>query len=240
MKKLMTCAITATLISGAAWAGEVLSQNAVGYVKIEVPAGGLNMVSTPFVSMDGTEQTLGEIFPDVPDQSSVFVYDAEDTQTYSSYRFFSGAGWFNPDDNFAEADGVVIPRGQGVWLRNSSGEVLESFVMGQVPGAEIHPEETIIIFPGLNMITVAYPVEVDLDTLTEELASTDQDSIFKWNADMGSYVSARYFSGAGWFDPDNNFEPSEIVIRPGQAIWYRSEAASTISWTNSPRYDWPK
>jgi len=239
MKKLIACAMMAALVSGAVWA-EVYSQNAVGYVRIEVPAGGLDMVSTPFLNIDGTDQTLGEIFPDVPDLSLVFVYDAEDTQQYKGYRFFEGAGWFDPDDDFAPADDVVIPRGQGVWFRNAAATDFVNFIMGEVPGVTAFPEENITIFPGLNMITVAYPVEIDLEKLTEQLESTDLDMIFKWNAEGGSYIAARYFEGAGWFDPDNDFEPSTITIAPGQAVWYRSGADVPISWTNEPGYDWPQ
>ena len=240
MKKLIACAMMAALVSGAVWA-EVYSQNAVGYVRIEVPAGGLSMVSSPFANIDGTDQTLSDMFSDVPDGSRVFAYDAGETQQYKSYNFFDGAGWFQRvDQEWVEADDVVIQRGQGVWLRNASGSVLSSFIMGQVPGTSTFPEEDITIFPGLNMITVAYPVEIDMNTLTEELASTDGDRIFKWDAEAGGYKTAAFFAGAGWFDRvDGEWVESSMTIAPGQAIWYRSVADSSVSWTNKPGYDWP-
>ena len=117
MKKLMSLVALAVVASVvAASAQEVLSANAVGYVKRAVPAGKLQIVSVPFDNIaneDGTYK-FGEtqIANDLPQGSSVMFWDTA-TQGWSG-GMKSSKGW-----NKAQAD-KVLSAGEGFFVKTAT------------------------------------------------------------------------------------------------------------------------
>ena len=92
---------------------EVLSANAVGYIKKTLPAGGkLVAMSIPLDSMTNTSLVFGEtsVASEAPVNSFVYFWDTA-TQVWSA-GFKSGKGW-GP----AEA-GYVVQAGEGFFLKD--------------------------------------------------------------------------------------------------------------------------
>ncbi len=117
MKKLMSLVALAVVGSVvAASAQEVLSANAVGYVKRTIPAGKLQIVSVPFdniASEDGTYK-FGEtqVANDLPQGSSVMFWNTE-SQGWSGGA--KGAkGW-----NAAQAN-KVVSAGEGFFVKTAA------------------------------------------------------------------------------------------------------------------------
>ena len=117
MKKLMSLMALAVVASVvAASAQEVLSANAVGYVKRTIPAGKLQIVSIPFdniASADGTYK-FGDtqIANDLPQGSSVMFW-SEESQVWSGGGK-SAKGWAAAQSN------KVVSAGEGFFIRSGS------------------------------------------------------------------------------------------------------------------------
>lgn len=228
MKKLLASLMAVGLIAGIADA-QVYSQNAVGYVKVEVPASGFKLVSTPFVNLDGSEQTIDDIFGDsIPDSSTVFIWSVA-TQTYEVYTFIDGLGWV---DNLAnEAGDTVVARGDGVWFQNPESAAQELFIMGEVPGQALD-EEDISIPAAFRLFSFAFPAEMNIEDT--DLVPADSDTIYEW-LDSQAYAVYTYIDGLGWVD--NLANEVDIILQPGRAYWYQSGTSQT--WTQSRPYTWP-
>ena len=86
MKKTLWIAMVGALVASvvAASAQEVLSANAVGYIKKTMPAnGGLTMVSIPLDSMTDTNILFGRtsLAQEAPQGSSVFFWNTDQSWT---------------------------------------------------------------------------------------------------------------------------------------------------------------
>lgn len=117
MKKLMSLVALAVVASVvAASAQEVLSANAVGYVKRAVPAGKLQIVSIPFdnIASDDGSYKFGEtqIANDLPQGSRVMFWD--DANQVWSGGSKSAKGWSAGEAN------KVVAAGEGFFIRTSS------------------------------------------------------------------------------------------------------------------------
>ncbi len=233
MKKLMACILAVGMMAGIAGAQEVLSRNAVGYVKVEVPAASLKMVSTPFVNFDGEDQTIDEVFGVVPDDSELHVWDPI-LQSYAAYTYADWAGgWIDGIGN--TAGDTPFPRGQGAWFRNVSSSEHELYFIGEVPDALLNETDVPMVL-GLSMAAFAYPVQITLNDPDANLNPIDDDEVHRWDPGSQSYSSYTYAEWAGgWIDGSGN--PAVITSAPGDAFWYKSGADQT--WEQERPYTWP-
>ncbi len=225
MKKLMSLVALAVVGSVvAASAQEVLSANAVGYVKRTVPAGKLQIVSIPFeniASEDGTYK-FGEtqIANDLPQGSSVMFWDAE-AQVWGGGT--KGAkGW----GSYANKEIAV---GEAFFLRNNSGADLEVTAAGEVPSAE---KQTRAYAGGSALSIAADPYPVDVAFGDTELSGQlpQGASVMFWDAD--NQVWGGGTKGAkGWGSYANK------VISAGEGFFIKT--ASEGTWEAAKPYTWP-
>ena len=191
--KLAAGLVAATAIMvGAVQAVEVTS-NVVGYVKIDVTAGGNNLLSTPFDQVDGSDNLVSLVVGEqVAPGSVIFKYVAD---TYVGSTKFP-AGWTN---DFA------LNRGDGFWLRTTADASV--LLMGEVP----EEDTTLSLAAGNTLTGMTVPVEMTMDDSGLSAAPLGSTAFF-W--DGAAYVGATKFP-AGW-------TPNAAVV-PGEGFWVTAQ-----------------
>jgi hypothetical protein len=220
MKKITAILLGTLIASSAALAStnQVLSRNAVGYVKVDAPAG-LNMVSVDFQEISGGNFSVTNLIGNqLPSGSSVFIWD----RASSTYRqeLRTRSGW-SPGTN-------IISRGQGMFIQSPSATSL--FFMGEVPDSSTAPSTTLANVTGLGMLSYPYPVDVAWTNTQLAQSGVSGDSLIVWDVDTQGYV--QYLrTRSGWGAATN------LVLKPGQAFWFST--STNINWIVNKPYAWP-
>lgn len=228
MKKLTVLILAIALVCPLAFGQtQVLSRNAVGYVKVTVASNGYNLVRIDFEGL-GDDTTVSNVIGEqLPNGSFVHIWDRSLKTYVSVQKPLRGGAW----------GANVLNRGDAFWLR-VPGLVATSneytvFLMGEVPdtfgggGTSSIPNLT-----GIDAIGYAYPAEIRwVDT---ELASNAPNGAFLhvWNG--SNYLSYQKPLRGGWPSAASN-----VVLHPGQAFWYRPGSSVTQTWTETKPYTWP-
>lgn len=220
MKKTTAILLGSLIASSAALAqSNVLSRNAVGYIKQSAPANQLNMVSLTFESMDGAAYTVTNLIgSQLPVGSSVFIWNRANATYVTENR--TRSGW-TPGTN-------VINRGDGLFIRSAAGTNV--FFMGEVPDSTTAPSTALGQVSGLSMYSYPYPVARNWTDIELSQNGAVGDSLIIWDVDTQTYASYNR-TRSGWGSATN------VVIEPGQAFWYQT--ATTQSWDVVKPYDWP-
>ena len=227
MKKLIALMLAFGVTAGIAHAQtQVLSQNAVGYVKTEVPAGGIAFVGMPFEELVEDGNLFGNALGDqLPIGTTVNWFDPV-SQTFDSSTK-SAKGWSG-----GGADRPLV-RGEGFFLTHQAVDDVEVFLMGEVPDTA---EELITILGGgaLQALSFAYPAEIEfLDTELADVLATG-DTVFFWSTDTQSYQSTTK-SAKGWSGATG------LVMQPGGAFFVQRDVGNvgSVDWTEAKPYTWP-
>ena len=206
----------------------VLSQNAVGYVKVTVAYNSLYLVTVPYLQIDGSGNTLENIFGDqLPDFSTVHLWNGAG---YDSHLYLGGGAFTTP--------GVAIPQSAGLWIDTSTappGADVDVFILGEVPGSNNGSDtNTVTGLPGSGIELVGFPYPVTADLATAGLIGTlpDFTTIHQWTG--GSYASALYLGGGAFTGP--------VVVAPGEGFWLDTTTAlpgGAWDWTETKPYAYP-
>lgn len=225
MKKLLSL-VAAALVMGTMAYGQtnVLSQNAVGYVKVTVDAGDLALVRNDFVNIDGSPVTIPTLLGDqVPANSVAHVWD----RVGGSYASVTkgGRGWPAGATN-------ELMRGDAFFLQIPAAAAEASYdvyLLGEVPA----DAEATVANIQVDAIGYPYPAAVNwtATTLSESMAASD--TLHVWDQATQTYVSITK-GGRGW-----PAAADTVVIEPGQAFWVETAAATPADWTETKPYDWP-
>ena len=226
MKKSVILALGLAVIAGSAFAqtNQVLSRNAVGYVKISAVRSNFVFIANNFKSLSGGPVTVTNLLgTQVPNGSAVFVWDSAAQAYRSENRGF--AGW-TPGTN-------RLDLGRGFWLKIADAgpsNVYQVYLMGEVPDKNTAPTTTLPIVTGFNMVANPYPVATKFTNTAIAKAGVNGDAVFFWNPEAKNYYSEnRGF--AGWV-------PGTNMVSPGQSFWYRRSGGAT-NWVEAKPYTWP-
>ena len=230
MKKTLWIAIAGALAASviAASAQEVLSANAVGYIKKTLPASGkLIALSAPLNSMTESSIVFGRtsIAQEAPSGSVVYFWDP--TLQVWSGGSKSTKGWSPAQSN------KVIASGEAFFLKGNPADAVarEVTITGEVPDDAVLSRA----IPGSAALgTVGNPFPVDFKFGTSSVAS---------NASAGSVVyfwdeALQVWSGGskstkGWSPAQSN-----RVVLAAEGFFLK-EAGTGGAWTNSKPYTWP-
>ena len=225
MKRILVVALALAFIGGIAFGdptNQVLSKNAVGYVKVTIPRGALMMMQTPFESLSGAiDYSTGELLgSNVPNGTSIYFWN-QNSQEYVSERFISSR-WQPGTNRFERGEGLfmAIPATAG---SNS----YDIFLMGEVPDTLNAPTSDTAFVQGLQMIGYMYPTAIALTNSALTNIAKRGDSIYFWKEDQ-TWGSERFIS---------RWQPGTLVLQPGQAYYYSTTNATT--WSESKPYTWP-
>ena len=229
MKKTMWIAMVGAFAASivAASAQEVLSANAVGYIKRTVPAGGgFQTFAVPLNSMTESSNVFGRtsIAAEAPRGTTVYFWTLTPTPGWaSSTKGLSG--W-----SAAFSNRGVVP-GEGFFMKSATTSTIpiELTITGEVPDTD--PLAAAVVgSSNLNMLANAYPVDF--------IFGQSQLAI---NAARGSQVSfwesgtwAQNTKGlSGW-----NAAFSNRVVQAGEGFMLKEAGVSRV-WTNAKPYTWP-
>jgi hypothetical protein len=224
MKKiLLASALVLAIAVSAAVAQEVLSQNAVGYIKVPTFAGKFVPVAQPLNNMGKAENKFGEtsIAQELPVGSTVFFWD--NTLQGWSGGGKSAKGWGGSEYN------KVIAAGEGFFIK--SPKDAEVTITGEVPD---EPSLDRVI-PGNNAFgAVANPYPVDFKFGESDIAknATVGSSVFFWDMDIQGW-SGGGKSAKGWGGSEYNY-----VVQAGEGFFLKEKETVTTLTTKKP-YTWP-
>jgi hypothetical protein len=237
MKKTLAAILAVGMIAGVASAqtsSNVLSQNAVGYVKAEVQPGEFSLLAQPFNSIDG-DPTPSNVFGDsLPVGTTLYVWDAV-SATYSFETYQTQTAGFPPvtTTNWSP-DTALLEPGKGFWVQVPT--TVDVTLMGEVPA---NASADVSIVEGFTMAAVPYPVDITVEETAIGANPAVGDTIYLWDSETQSYSFITYQTETSGFPPTTttNWAPSSVTIPAGSGFWYQTTVARTPS--ESKPYSWP-
>ena len=236
MKKTMWIAMVGAFAASivAASAQEVLSANAVGYIKRTLPAGGqLVAMSIPLDSMTETNIVFGRtsVAQEAPPNSMVYFWDPGTQKWISGLKSPAGGGrWGAVQSNY------VVQAGEGFFMKGPATNTanVEVTITGEVPA---DPSLARAI-PGSGALgTVGNPYPVDFKFGESDLAknATPNSLVYFWNVAGQTWVSGLKSPAGGgrWGAVQSNY-----VVQAGEGFFLK-EYAGVTTWTNVKPYTWP-
>lgn len=228
MKKTLWIVMAAALIAAVvtASAQEVLSQNAVGYIKKTLPAGGQFVaMSIPLDSMSNTEIVFGEtsVADEAPVNTFVYFWDIVNQGWIAGGKSTKGWGAF--------ANRVLVP-GEGFLMKSpvDSTEDVDVTITGEVPSDATLSRG----IPGGDAFgSLANPYPVDFTFGTSALASNSPVNTFVYFWDIvnqGWIAGGKSTKGWGAF--------ANREIQAGEGFLLRAPGGA-MTWDTEKPYTWP-
>lgn len=217
--------LVAMLIASTAFSAEVLSKNAVGFVKIDVTGGEYQALTVPFT--DGSENvkiawTNTSLAKGAKDGDMVYFWD-NDTG-WTGYLYSEKRGWNKNVLN------KTLDPGQMIFYRPEVDGTIT--ISGEVPADLEFP---VGVLPGgcYSAVGNPYPVEVAWTNTELALAAKDGDMVYFWDNETG-WTGYLYSEKRGW-----NKNVQNKVLKPGQGVFYRAESGDAKSVQFNRPYKWP-
>lgn len=230
MKKTLWIVMAGALIAAVAATAqtEVLSQNAVGYIKKTLPAGGKFVaMSIPLDSMSNPQIVFGEtsVAAEAPAGSIVYFWDTTGQSWIPGLK--STKGWGPAEANY------VLQSGEGFFLKGppASAIDIDVTITGEVPADAMISRGN----PGGNAFgTLANPYPVDFAFGTSDVAS---------NAPSGSIVYFWDLAGQSWIPglkSTKGWGPAEAgrEVQAGEGFFLKAPGGP-ITWDSVKPYTWP-
>lgn len=228
MKKTVVVLLCLAFVATAAFGQQVLSKNAVGYVRKSLDKGKYYLMNVNFNMLTGAN-TVSNVFPasssGLPSGTKIYIWN-DVGQSYAAsetLETFPSTRW-NPGTN-------VLELGRSFWVRippSAVSNTYELFTMGEVP------DETNVVKnlrPGFTFASFPYPVETKITNsmLGSVVKSGDKVYFFDPN---GGWASETWqtFPTVGW-------NPGTNIFRPGDAILIKSTLIT--NWNQAKPYTWP-
>ena len=228
MKKTLWIAIVGALAASvvAASAQEVLSANAVGYIKKTLPANGkLVMVAVPLNSMTETDIVFGRssVAQEAPVNSVVYFWDTVNQRWSPGNKTTKGWGALS---------NRVVASGEGFFLQGppTTNYNVDVTITGEVPESNTRARS----LPGAGALgTVGNPFPVDFKFGESGLAvnATTNSVVYFWD-ETNQRWSPGNKTSKGWGAFSNR------VVLAGEGFFLQ-EAAGITTWTNIRPYTWP-
>jgi hypothetical protein len=224
MKKiLLASALVLAIAVSAAVAQEVLSQNAVGYIKVNLPANKFVSVAQPLNNMGKAENKFGEtsIAQELPQGSTVFFWSP--TGQGWSGGLKGAKGWQAGQSN------KVIAAGEGFFIK--SPKDTEVTITGEVPD-EAQLARTIPGNGAFGSLANPYPVDFKFGESDTAKNATQGSTVFFWSLE-GQGWSGGLKGAKGWQAGQSN-----RVVQAGEGYFLKEATDKTTVTTVKP-YTWP-
>jgi hypothetical protein len=235
MKKiLLASALVLAIAVSAAVAQEVLSQNAVGYIKKTIPAGGkLVAMSIPLNNMNEGTIVFGRtsVAQEAPPNSYVYFWNPTSQAWEGGIKSPAGGGRWGPlQSNY------VVQAGEGFFLKSpaTSTEDIEVTITGEVP-AEATLARAIPGGGALGTMGNPYPVDFTFGKSDLALNATPNSYVYFWNPTNQAWQGGiKSPAGGGRWGPLQ----SNYVVQAGEGFFLK-EAATVNQWVPERPYSWP-
>lgn len=216
MKKVIAGLMVAAAVAGVAQAA-VFSQNAVGFINVEVDAEELVCLTIPFNNMDSEDGSW--TFKD--------TQIAADAPTASYVYFWNGTAWAaNSKGRNGFTTTKVLQPGEAFFFKPK--QAMTITLAGEVPDDDTTP---VAISGGANLSAVGNPYPVPVKFVDTALAG---------QASTASYVY--FWNGVAWAANSkgrNGFTTTKEVA-PGEGFFFKSNAKDdSTEWKVEKPYDFP-
>ncbi len=230
MKSKLAVLVGALLLAGSAYAqtNQVLSVNAVGYVKVNILATNkLHLLANNFEPLSGPI-AISNTFASLPFGTQIYLWDSA-AQAYKSPITRGLFGWPPAGSN-------QLVRGESFFLRSAGGATNVAgypvYVMGEVPDASTAPTSSYSTAVGLTLVGNPYPVETKWTNSALAKALPFGAKVYVWDASSQSY-SAPITRGLFGWPPAGN----ALVLQPGVGVIVQT--TNTINYAEVKPYTWP-
>ena len=227
MKRILAAmGIALVGVTVSAQTNQVLSRNAVGYQRIDLPSSGFELVCNQFNQLDGSPSVLSNVLPAASNNTQVILWDQVAQQYVTITRTkgawgTAGSGGTNPVD-----------RTKGFFLRGPAGVSQTVYIMGEVPDRLTATQTVSYAIQGFNALGIGYPVSMAWTNTTLAQSLPNNDQIIIWSSAVTNYLTYTK-SKNQWNDGTN------LVLRAGQGFYIRKNSTGTNTWTQVKPYTWP-
>ncbi len=234
--------LTALFSAAAAFAPaqESTSEQAVGFVRIELERGKQTIVSLPFDSFDGQPQTTADLLGDTLPANSALVYWDAPSQTFRTERY-QRPGLGSPLQWTAGSGQTpkAFVRGEAFFITIPANAPAASYTLvltGVIPDGP--DSDTEVVLPeGLVLIGIPYPVTTRINNADLDLGPVEQESLNVWSPESGVW-QRKGFARPG-LGQNPAWDENLPELKPGQGFFYRVQNGRTWSLTRSKLYESP-
>lgn len=229
----LSCAAATTVT-----AQDSTSEQALGFVRIELERGTQTIVSLPFDSFDGEAQTAADLIGDTLPPNTALIYWDTATQSFVTERY-QKPGLSSPVQwtvGIGQTE-KAFSRGEAFFLTIPANAPEASYTLvltGIVPDGPDSDTE-VPLTEGLVLMGVPYPIETDIDEANLNLLPADNESVNLWvngNWQRKGYNRPDLSSSPAW-------ENTSVTIKPGQGFFYRVQNDRPWQLTRSALYASP-
>lgn len=207
-----------------------LSQNAVGFIRLQLTNDSFYQVTVPFVSL-GSPLTPSEVFGDLPNGSSIIFWDNA-SQSYLKDE----ASETKLLDSWTPNTNDLYQRSFWLYVGEASAPTsYDAFITGRVPDESTLATQNInlTVSPDTNVVNlVSYAFPADIDWTNSTLAQAASDGSYILIADEQSENLFPVTKSSGNWS-------SNVVIQAGQSFWFYGAPGTTNNWQETKPYDWP-
>jgi len=233
---------------------QVVSRNAVGYVKKTVLTNNFELASLPFYEVGGDGvYRIPEVFGGQLNGGASFAL-SDNVMKFdpvaNSYVIFwkNLSGQWRQVPEGVETTNTLAP-GEAFFILNRKNTNQTVFLMGEVPDKFTVPTYTqsVNIIQGLQFASLGFPTEIAITDTT--LSNNAQrgvsfalaDNLITWEATTKQY---RIYwlpsipAGANWRKVPEGAATAD-TLKPGQGFFYNRRGASPFVWKEVKPYTWP-
>ena len=205
MKKILLLVLGVMFVGSLAFGQttQVLSRNAVGYVKVDVLSNNLALATLNFNAFDNkisvifTNQLTGGGNFNVSD--NVLKWDPV-SKTYIIFWKTTGGEW-RQFPQIVQTTNRLKP-GETFWIKNNHTSNQTVYLMGEVPDRITAPTQEVGVVSNLNFVAYSFPTEIAITNLNLPQAKSGgnfntADNILKWNPAAKTY-SIFWRAAGGW------------------------------------------
>lgn len=233
MKKILIVVLCVVVAGTLVYAQQVLSKNAVGYVRKSLDKGKAYLLNVNFHMLGSAVSTVSNVFPaasaGLPSGTTLYLWDNVG-QTYGATEILQAVPpptrW-NPGTN-------ILTLGRSFWMRIPTGaasNTYEVFMMGEVP------DETNLVnsvAAGITFLSYPYPVELSINNATGLLNIIKPGNIvYFYDPDTGQWPSEIWQA----VPPPARWNPGTNVFTPGRGVMIRTTTATNLN--QGKPYSWP-
>lgn len=225
MKRIVSL-VAVALVAGTMAYGQtnVLSQNAVGYVKVTIDAGDLALLRYDFEQIDGSASTLSNTVGDqVPSGSNAYMWDRSAKSWVLAAK--GTRGW-SPD--------AAVARGDAFFLQVAAGAAepaYDVFLLGEVPGANNNADSTVVDNVEGDAVGFPYPAATALSAMDMATQAASGASVYLWDQVNQAWATPVTKGSRGW--------ASDPTIEPGEGFFIVTAVGAPIDATEVKPYAWP-
>jgi hypothetical protein len=234
MRRVLGLVVIGVLIAPMTFADtNVLSQNAVGYVKLAVDRGALVLASQDFLQIDGSDQTVSDVVGDqLPENSQVLVWSGLqfNEETYEKPTKNDPAAW-TPDTN-------LLGPGIGFFMKcadTAPDASYDVFLLGEVPSEATQPTKDLWKMTGFTLMGYPFPANQWWTNTDMAATAVENDGLYLWN---GAGYDESYFEKPTKNDPPVWTDPS-VIITPGMGFFYQNNSGGDVMASETKPYSWP-